>query len=70
MITKEELNEGLQNGNEAVRAAALKLNMLIHSGRYTKDQAMQVEQTFLEVSTIDKIKNRLGFRPVPLKMEI
>ena len=29
MITKEELNEGLQNGNEAVRAAALKLNMLI-----------------------------------------
>ena len=70
MITKEELNEGLQSDNEAVRAAALKLNMLIHSGRYTKDQALQMEQTFLEVSTIDKIKDRLRFRPVPLKMEI
>ena len=44
--------------------------MLIHSGRYTKDQALQMEQTFLEVSTIDKIKDRLRFRPVPLKMEI
>ena len=70
MITKEELNEGLQSDNEAVRAATLKLNMLIHSGRYTKDQALQMEQTFLEVSTIDKIKDRLRFRPVPLKMEI
>ena len=69
MITKEGLNEGLQNGNEAVRAAALKLNMLIHSGRYTKE-VKQVEQTFLEVSTIDKIKDKLKFRPVPLKREI
>ena len=49
IVTREELDEGLQHYNETVRSAAFKLHMLIASGRYTKDQALQLEQSFLEV---------------------
>ena len=55
-VTREELDKGLQSYNETVRSAAFKLHMLIASGRYTKAQALQLEQDFLEVYCIDRIQ--------------
>ena len=56
IVTKQELDEGLQSYNETVRSAAFKLHMLIASGKYTKTQALQLEQTFLEVNCLYKIQ--------------
>ena len=56
IVTREALDEGLQHYNETVRSAAFKLHMLIASGRYTKDQALQLEQSFLEVYILHKIQ--------------
>ena len=56
MVTRQELDEGLQHYNETVRSAAFKLHMLISSGRYTKDQALQLEQSFLEAYILNKIQ--------------
>ena len=56
IVTREELDEGLQHYNETIRSAAFKLHMLIASGRYTKDQALQLEQSFLEVYILNKIQ--------------
>ena len=50
IVTRQELDEGLQSNNETVRSAAFKLHMLISSATYTKAQALQLEQTFLELS--------------------
>ena len=50
------MDEGLQSYNETVRSAAFKLHMLIASGKYTKAQALQLEQTFLEVNCLHKIQ--------------
>ena len=56
MVTRQELDEGLQHYNETIRSAAFKLHMLIASGRYNKDQALQLEQSFLEAHILDKIQ--------------
>ena len=48
LVTRQELDEGLQHYNETLRSAAFKLHMLIKSGRYNKDQALHLEQCFLE----------------------
>ena len=55
IVTRQELDEGLQSYNETVRSAAFKLHMLITSGNYTKAQALQLEQIFLELSYKHKI---------------
>ena len=68
-VSKDELEDGLQSDNEAVREAALKLYMMISSGNYTKAKALQVEQAFLEVSSIHKIKETLRTNPVSLRIE-
>ena len=60
IVTRQELDEGLQSNNETVRSAAFKLHMLISSATYTKAQALQLEQTFLELS----YKYRLRKAPV------
>ena len=60
VVTREELDEGLESCNEGVRAA-LKLYMLISSGKFTKDQVLQ-EQNFLELHYIDKIQSTLRVR--------
>ena len=56
IVTRQELDEGLQSYNETVRSAAFRLHMLIASGKYTKAQALQLEQTFLEVNCLHKIQ--------------
>ena len=56
IVTRQELDEGLQSYNEIVRSAAFKLHMLIASGKYTKAEALQLEQTFLEVNCLHKIQ--------------
>ena len=56
MVTRQELDEGLQHYNETIRSAAFKLHMLIASGRYNKDQALQLEQSFLEAHILHKIQ--------------
>ena len=56
IVTRQELDEGLQSYNETVRSAAFKLHMLIASGKYTKAQALQLQQAFLEVNYIQKIQ--------------
>ena len=56
IVTREELDEGLNSSNEGVRAAALKLHMLISSGNFTKAQILQEEQKFLEVHYIHMIQ--------------
>ena len=71
IVTKKELDEGLQSNNENVRSAAFKLHMLISSATYTKTQALQLEQTFLELSYKYRLRKapivgRLGARhPTP-----
>ena len=50
------MDEGLQHYNETLRSAAFKLHMLIKSGRYNKDQALQLEQSFLEAYILHKIQ--------------
>ena len=60
IVTRQELDEGLQSNNETVRSAAFKLHMLISFATYTKAQALQLEQTFLELS----YKYRLRKAPV------
>ena len=55
IVTRQELDEGLQSHNETVRSAAFKLHMLIASGKYNKAQALQLEQAFLEVYYLYKI---------------
>ena len=37
LVTRQELDEGLQHYNETLRSAAFKLHMLIKCGRYNKD---------------------------------
>ena len=56
LVTRQELDEGLQHYNETLRSAAFKLHMLIKSGRYNKDQALQLEQSFLEAYILRKIQ--------------
>ena len=56
LVTRQELDEGLQHYNETLRSAAFKLHMLIKSGRYNKDQALQLEQSFLEAYILHKIQ--------------
>ena len=56
LVTRPELNEGLQHYNETLRSAAFKLHMLIKSRRYNKDQALQLEQSFLEAYILHKIQ--------------
>ena len=68
VVTRQELDEGLQSDNEGVRSAAFKLHMLISSGKYTKAQALQLEQTFLEASYIHKIKETIRSTPVSLRI--
>ena len=56
LVTRQELDEGLQHYNETLRSAAFKLHMLIKSGKYNKDQASQLEQSFLEAYILHKIQ--------------
>ena len=56
LVTRQELDEGLQHYNETLRSAAFKLHMLIKSGRYNKDQALHLEQCFLEAYILHKIQ--------------
>ena len=56
LVTRQELDEGLQHYNETLRSAAFKLHMLIKSGRYNKDQALQLEQSFLKAYILHKIQ--------------
>ena len=56
LVTRQELDEGLQHYNETLRSAAFKLHILIKSGRYNKDQALQLEQSFLEAYILHKIQ--------------
>ena len=56
LVTRQELDEGLQHYNETLRSAAFKLHMLIKSGKYNKDQALQLEQSFLEAYILHKIQ--------------
>ena len=56
LVTRQELDEGLQHYNETLRSAAFKLHMLIKSGMYNKDQASQLEQSFLEAYILHKIQ--------------
>ena len=56
LVTRQELDEGLQHYNETLRSAAFKLHMLITSGKYNKDQALQLEQSFLEAYILHKIQ--------------
>ena len=56
LVTEQELDEGLQYYNETLRSAAFKLHMLIKSGRYNKDQALHLEQCFLEAYILHKIQ--------------
>ena len=56
LVTRRELDEGLQHYNETLRSAAFKLHMLIKSGKYKKDQALQLEQSFLEAYILHKIQ--------------
>ena len=56
LVTRQELDEGLQHYNETLRSAAFKLHMLIKSGKYNKDQALQLEQSFLEAYVLHKIQ--------------
>ena len=56
LVTRQELEKGLQHYNETLRSAAFKLHMLIKSGRYNKDQAQQLEQSFLEAYVLYKIQ--------------
>ena len=56
LVTRQELDEGLQHYNETLRSAAFKLHMLIKSGRCNKDQALQLEQSFLEAYILHKIQ--------------
>ena len=56
IVTRQELDEDLQSYNETVRSAAFKLHMLIASGKYTKAQVLQLEQTFREVNCLHKIQ--------------
>ena len=49
IVTRGELDEGLNSCKKEVREAALKLHMLILSGNFTKSQILQEEQKFLEV---------------------
>ena len=56
LVTRQELDEGLQHYNETLRSAAFKLHMLIKSGRYNKEQALHLEQCFLEAYILHKIQ--------------
>ena len=56
LVTRQELDEGLQHYNETLRSAAFKLHMLIKSRRYNKDQALHLEQCFLEAYILHKIQ--------------
>ena len=56
LVTRQELDDGLQHYNETLRSVAFKLHMLIKSGRYNKDQALQLEQSFLEAYILHKIQ--------------
>ena len=56
LVTRQELDEGLQHYNETLISAAFKLHMLIKSGKYNKDQAQQLEQSFLEAYILHKIQ--------------
>ena len=64
LVTRQELDEGLQSYNETVRSAAFKLHMLIASSKYPKAQALQLEQTFLELF----YKHRIRVTPVARKI--
>ena len=69
VVTREEIDEGLKSCSEDVRTAALKLYMLISSGKFTKAQVLQEEQNFLEANYIYKIKETLRSRPVSNRVE-
>ena len=69
VVTREELDEILKSCSEDVRAAALKLYMLMSSGNFTKAQVLQEEQNFLEADYIYKIKETLRSRPVSERVE-
>ena len=56
LVTRQKLDEGLQHYNETLRSAAFKIHMLIKSGKYNKDQALQLEQSFLEAYILHKIQ--------------
>ena len=56
IVTKGDLEKGLQSNNDTVRQAAFKLHMMISSGKYIKAQIQQVEQEFLEAYCIDRIQ--------------
>ena len=56
LVTRQELDEGLQHYNETLRSAAFKLHILIKSGRYNKDHALHLEQCFLEAYILHKIQ--------------
>ena len=57
IVTREELDKGLQSNNDAVRQSAFKLHMMISSGKYLKAQILQLEQEFLEAYCIDRIRS-------------
>ena len=56
-VTREELDKGLQSKNDTVRQAALKLHMMISSGKYLKAQVLRLEQEFLEAYCMDRIQS-------------
>ena len=57
IVTREELDKGLQSKNDTVRQAAFKLHMMITSGKYIEAQILQLEQEFLEAYCIDRIQS-------------
>ena len=69
VITRKELDDGLKSCSEEVRSAALKLYMLISSGKFTKKTILQEEQKFLEASYTYQIQETLKCTPVSDTLE-
>ena len=57
IVTRGELDRGLQSYNDTVRQSAFRLHMMISSGKYLKAQILQLEQEFLEAYCIDRIQS-------------
>ena len=57
IVTRGELDRGLQSYNDTVRQSAFRLHMMISSGKYLRAEIQQLEQEFLEVYCIDRIQS-------------
>ena len=57
IVTRGELDRGLQSHNDTVRQSAFRLHMMISSGKYLRAEIKQLEQEFLEAYCIDRIQS-------------